>query len=161
MSTKKWFWKENFLRKNCCRPPCEVVSWNKISDALIPAIAVDLLARSWVEITQGQRLRQCYQSTSLRGRELKYLWVYRTLLSWGRPPCEVVSWNILLACLDLIVHSSTSLRGRELKWIQRDRLFEAVSRPPCEVVSWNGMEASQASYMAVDLLARSWVEIPL
>ena len=147
------------------RPPCEVVSWN--AEALVKArqVAVDLLARSWVEMLKRLSKRGKLQS---------------------RPPCEVVSWNTPIVNesevdnVDLLARSwvemladtllinytmSTSLRGRELKYALRARKwnnfnvdllarswveihrsnvlrFSRICRPPCEVVSWNAVKYS-------------------
>ena len=79
-----------------CRPPREVVSWNHFNLLSKRYKIVDLLVRSWVEITKGEaqweRAKRrpprevvswngrgeyfqwrCKQSTSSRGRELKYI----------------------------------------------------------------------------------------
>ena len=122
---------------------------------------VDLLARSWVEIYSPDYLNGLNTSTSLRGRELKYCpndeavrarivdllarsWVEiqfkltRSQSKAGRPPCEVVSWNIIDYGIELLAGNG---------------------RPPCEVVSWNMQRISNKMTGSVDLLARSWVEI--
>ena len=142
------------------RPPCEVVSWNlsgrKVGNHCISSTSlwgrelkfplfrryllgfrVDLLVRSWVEISKVPFLNfflrvdllvrswveisiieECYdfdRSTSLWGRELK---CKRWLISKRQ-------------------HGSTSLWGRELKWKTNGKNFHMQCRPPCEVVSWN------------------------
>ena len=104
----------------CCnrRPPCEVVSWNVSRSFTVLSNQVDLLARSWVEIAESiDQQTADYTSTSLRGRELKFL---RHNVHWvqfiRRPPCEVVSWNTIAVTKSINALTSTSLRGRELKW---------------------------------------------
>ena len=120
------------------RPPCEVVNWNTCStsncsagivDLLVRSwiemimtdmtgyrIGVDLLVRSWIEMRTRSTCARTTQSTSLWGRELKYLFHFKLFRrDHRRPPCEVVNWN----ANDV---SSTLL---------------LLSRPPCEVVNWN------------------------
>ena len=121
-----------------CRPPCEVVSWNRPFMIWLSAEMVDLLVRSWVEISTLVPCFNTHESTSLWGRELKYInSCYHLFNLKGRPPCEVVSWNTI--------------------W--RGVLYSNFSRPPCEVVSWNHFPFRCLEFFQVDLLVRSWVEM--
>ena len=99
-----------------CRPPREVVSWNTSSSAVIIHLLVDLLVRSWVEMSLF-----CFC-------------------------CLCCSW-------------STSSWGRELKFLIAGRLDNYKRRPPREVVSWNTSGSKIPSFLIVDLLVRSWVEM--
>ena len=120
------------------RPLREVVSWNandtpcadrlymstsswgrelKCHQFRLSSIAsrVDLFVRSWVEISfvvfKGKLLR----STSSWGRELKFNSKGVFGYYFGRPLCEVVSWNNTTPIYFGQKHMSTSSWGRELK----------------------------------------------
>ena len=101
--------------------------------------SVDLLARSWVEIS----LIQCYRLFVNRRPPCEVV-SWNTLANktvenvLGRPPCEVVSWNatvvkpiIGVAIVDLLARS----------WVEILNVSSVSTfpfcRPPCEVVSWN------------------------
>ncbi len=98
---------------------------------------VDLLVRSWVEISVRVSVPLHLWSTSSRGRELKW---YRRL---GAPPDD---W-------------STSSWGRELKYQSKSYILRLVCRPLREVVSWNDKLAAELRVIKVDLLVRSRVEM--
>ena len=126
-------------------------------------IAVDLLVRSWVEIDLCDDMKE---------------------VSQRRPPCEVVSWN---ANADLPIDFNCCRPPCEVvSWnvISLVALAPWHRRPPCEVVSWNNdvhrnnysiarstsLWGRELKYIrcirsgrnySVDLLVRSWVEIPL
>ena len=141
------------------RPPCEVVNWNapahirrseadvdllvrswiEMSESIrgVDALIVDLLVRSWIEMLLSLRLHPVRMSTSLWGRELKCgtdsLWEFSILSTslWGR------ELKFLPGRLVSLEYLSTSLWGRELKCIQIIEKTLCNSRPPCEVVNWN------------------------
>ena len=165
-STSSWgrelkcTWSESQIIELSCRPPCEVVSWNYQNIDQAAVKRVDLLVRSWVEIIAGH----------------DGLWCLKC-----RPPREVVSWNMYAwsACID---GEEVDLLARS--WVEiickMRRCIDMLSRPPCEVVSWNygrswriwnrhkvdllvswnvAYRYGQIYCTAVDLLARSWIEI--
>ena len=138
------------------RPPREVVSWNKISapDGRI-SVVVDLLVRSWVEIIFSWR--HCIQmfvdllvSWNRKWRQT-YCSKKLSTSSWGRELKYVQGCGIKEKI------ASTSLRGRELKFSGSLDLFlglavDLLARSWVQV----GFEQLRSS---VDLLVRSWVEI--
>ena len=81
-----------------CRDRVDLLvrSWIEIIPDWIPERAdpVDLLVRSWIEMTLHIAQVAELWSTSLWGRELKYIRNGRNSASSRRPPCEVVNWNI-------------------------------------------------------------------
>ena len=134
MSTKSDFERKTF----CVKIAVDLLarSWVEIFSTCISGMfsTVDLLARSWVEMPRRASGRFPDSSTSLRGRELKYNAVSNRLQTKCRPPCEVVSWN--------------SIASGSLALISR--------RPPCEVVSWNrtGVTAGGVGKVSTSLRGR-------
>ena len=57
------------------RPPCEVVNWNILIRSAGCYVIVDLLVRSWIEMRLIQQMMQIWMSTSLWGRELKFIYL--------------------------------------------------------------------------------------
>ena len=99
------------------RPLREVVSWNPFGGVLMPSkYVVDLFVRSWVEICSYVHT-ECVWRVDLLVRS----WVeilfqhYYHFYGYGRPFCEVVSWNDEYCA----------------------KMNEASGRPLREVVSWN------------------------
>ena len=86
----------------------------------------------------GRENETISMSTSLRGRELKYI---------EATCCDSAGYVDLLARSWVEMLWSTPL----LHFVHR--------RPPCEVVSWNSYAMYENDITYVDLLARSWVEI--
>ena len=127
------------LRENCCRSPCEVVSWNELNynhpeleDGRPPREVVSWNASSRYGLTADIGRPPC--EVVSWNADLCRFW----LCSRCRPPCEVVSWNVNPnrkkrwgVFVDLLVRS----------WV------EIIRRPV------------SGSCGTVDLLARSWVEI--
>ena len=145
LSTSSWGRELKYIFK-CChhssarRPPREVVSWNCYVRKSLWRLNVDLLVRSWVEMSLFCFCCLCCSwSTSSWGRELK--------CGCGSFKCGK--------------DQSTSSWGRELKWILPFLSASTlIRRPPREVVSWNvKFRHVWNGCCQVDLLVRSWVEI--
>ena len=142
------------------QPPCEAVSWNFLILRITSCMIVSLLVRLWVEIDTpsiifspgfpsaslwGCELKfqinleniLCQMSASLWGCELKFLSGSKTLTGWRQPPCEAVSWNLLLLFQVPDFLQSASLWGCELKYIVASSRLLSWCQPPCEAVSWN------------------------
>ena len=143
------------------RPPCEVVNWNAFG-AIKPG---DEICRPPCEVVNWNK-EICYayisfwRSTSLWGRELKYS------VRWPRTP-RILStslWGRELKCFTAfrmgVLMESTSLWGRELKCYC---LVRSVSHLNVDLLvrSWIEMlfPDIRTDYTDVDLLVRSWIEI--
>ena len=122
-------------------------------------LLVSLLVRLWVEIFTWGLQDISASSASLWGCELKYVGDRSAPFKYCQPPCEAVSWNVLLPLLLLLWNTSASLWGCELKYYSKlkgriievsllVRLWVEIStmdpvsisltrQPPCEAVSWN------------------------
>ena len=126
-----------------------------------PRLLVSLLVRLWVEICDG-----FYAVNTSLVSLLVRLWVEITLnipqasYSNSQPPCEAVSWNVMLANPKLNELQSASLWGCELKYkIWKVNPPCCFSQPPCEAVSWNNLPIRLFHFLPVSLLVRLWVEI--
>ena len=169
---------------NCCQPPCEAVSWNTVPvQAATKKVTVSLLVRLWVEMKQsGSHVKGIVVSLLVR------LWVEMLIISYiegtapRQPPCEAVSWNIVV--VNFFRKNIVSLLVR--LWVEIPLFlllfFSFSGQPPCEAVSWNdsvmrgfeshmrsaslwGCELKWLSIISthpmnlVSLLVRLWVEI--
>ena len=146
--------------QGACRPPREVVSWNRRSIDQLVFRCVDLLVRSWVEISLLTiPCGDCLVDLLVRSWVEIFFSLYANTSLIRRPPREVVSWNGNGASYISQTKMSTSSWGRELKCQKRSFWYILVRRPPREVVSWNILLAICNIDSIVDLLVRSWVEI--
>ena len=168
--------------KNSSRPPCEVVNWNSPTYLCIAPIRVDLLVRSWIEMSPVfQGLKVPPVDLLVRSWIEIIIWhsvcqpvkVDLLVRSWiemwslvktqnccqCRPPCEVVNWNArtLSRCWPACSRPPCEV----VNW---NRIIAAAfhvepSRPPCEVVNWNDFVSEMEDITFVDLLVRSWIEM--
>ena len=122
MSTSSWGrelkWQDaRALLSSPCRSPREVVSWNDHTwPGVTKWVQVDLLARSWVEICSYVHTECVWRVDILVRSWVEILFQhYYHFYGYGRPFCEVVSWNDEYCA----------------------KMNEASGRPLREVVSWN------------------------
>ena len=102
------------------------------------SVEVSLLVRLWVEMIWNEWFRD----ENLR-----------------QPPCEAVSWNLMVLWILHLLLWSASLWGCELKLVDIDDGNVEFGQPPCEAVSWNVNADNLLVEADVSLLVRLWVEI--
>ena len=175
-------WEDAVTEWEICSSPCGDVNWNSGYYTLNGAVAVRLLAETWVVILKVRlkntwkkvfvpsrrcELKSCilllwdpFQAfVSLRGCELKLLTDNTDRSIKCSSPYGDVSWNLQHFTYSYFHECSSPLRGCELKFIADYYRRRYASSSPCGDVNWNSGYYTLNGAVAVRLLAETWFEI--